>query len=570
MLQLDKLDRSLFVQMMQSGHAELSAHKEEINALNVFPVPDGDTGTNMTLSYAAGLEQLDRLPVEATLEQVTAALSAGFLMGARGNSGVILSQLFRGFQLAFGQLSEIDGKALAKAFALGVQTAYKAVSRPVEGTILTVAREASHAAEQEARKSGSTLATVVEVACARAEQALARTPEQLPILRQAGVVDSGGQGYLYILRGFYKTLIGHAAIPSLTSKPVTIESRMVSAAFAEIHGQGEYGYCTEMIIRAGPSDQSMLETKVRSEMARLGDSLLVVTVSDPASSGVLVKVHVHTEHPGSALEVGLSFGSLLNIKIDNMTEQYDALTATSVRQQDNDSYKQIIAQGEALDTRTQLCGLVVVSAGDGFATIFRELQADVVISCQEGMNPSTEEIMQAVAKIDAEHVFVLPNHPNVIMAAEQAASLAEGRLIVIPTRSLGAGLGAALAFASHRTVSENEEGMRRAAASIHSGAVTVAVRDAQIGDHAVSAGDYVGVIEGNLCVSRSTRQEALEAVMRTLCAEQVEICTLFYAQQSDLAEAADVLNSLQAEFPAIQFETQFGGQPVYDFLLAAE
>lgn len=551
--------------MMQLGQRELAAHKEEINALNVFPVPDGDTGTNMTLSFTAGLEQMSQLSPDARLDQLTAALSAGLLMGARGNSGVILSQLCRGFQAAFGHEDLVDAKLFAKALSVGVHTAYKAVSRPVEGTILTVAREAAQAAESAAKRADATLGDVLLAAYRQAQVALSRTPDQLPVLRQAGVVDSGGQGYVHLLNGFLQAFeLGQDAVASgsVTASPVAPVTPSALFVAEESHGQGEFGFCTEMIIRVKTTDVDGIEQRVRGTMEVLGDSLLVVAVEDPASTGTLVKVHVHTEHPGQALEAGLSFGELTRIKIDNMTEQWQGLRTGSTAP---DARKE-----ESAGDKDARCGLIAVVAGDGLAEVFRGLSVDVVIACQGSMNPSTEEIVQAYKAVSAEHVIVLPNHPNVIMAAQQAARLSGDRLTVVPTKSIGAGLGAALAFSASRSVKENEQAMREAGERIRSGAVTVASRDAEMDGKTIVKGAYIGVIDSVIGVVDPTRQGALQAVIDRLCSSGAEICTVFCARQEDAHEADLAARMAQSKYPAVEFEIQYGGQPVYDFILAAE
>lgn len=571
MVQHESLDNQQFARMIQLGQRELAVHKDEINALNVFPVPDGDTGTNMTLSFTAGLEQVLNLGPDARLDQLTAALSAGLLMGARGNSGVILSQLCRGFQIAFGHQSQVDAKLFAKALTVGVQTAYKAVTRPVEGTILTVAREAAQAAEAACKRPSVSLSQVLAAALSAARQALARTPEQLPVLRQAGVVDSGGQGFVHLLEGFcvaFEQPGVVAPFASMDTLPTSTPAALIAAQ--EIHGEGEYGYCTEMLIRTVDRRRADTEQDVRRAMEVWGDSLLVVAVEDPASTGYLVKVHVHTEHPGSALEAGLTFGELIKIKIDNMTEQSQLARFGARHASLQDDPEATSPARTAGETKPALCGLIAVVAGDGIAEVFRGLAVDVVIACREGMNPSTEEIIQALGAVAAERVFVLPNHPNVIMAAQQAARVSQDRLVVLPTKSIGAGLGAALAFSPEKSMAQNEALMRTASARIRSAAVSVASRDAQMDGKDIVKGAFIGVIDGVIQVVDSTRQGALQAVLDRLCGQGAELCTVFCARSEDAAEADVAARMVQAQFPGVEFEIQYGGQPVYDFILAAE
>lgn len=577
MSQQEYLDSRVFLRMIREGYTALSRHKEAINALNVFPVPDGDTGTNMTLSFASGLAQVDVLPVDATLFQIAAALGSGLLMGARGNSGVILSQLCRGFQVAFATAEVADARQSAKALTLGVQTAYKAVSRPVEGTILTVAKEAALAAEKAAAVRGATATSVFLAALSKARDALLHTPEQLPVLRQAGVVDSGGQGFVFLLEGFCDGLTqgDGVAFPVGKSDPAAtgdlqtfaVGAGLVSAALAVEHGAGEFGYCTEMLIHVPHASDSCAEA-VRQALDLFGDSLLVVASGDSDQAGV-IKVHVHTEHPGKALEAGLAFGALSGIKIDNMSLQHEALRDLSSSPQLSTVEAEFQMRGPR-QPRHPSCALIAVVSGDGLADIFHGLAVDQLIDSPDGVNPSTEEIMRAVERTDAATVFVLPNHPNVIMAAEQAASLSGGRVRVIRTKSVAQGLSAALAFVKTTDASDNEMAMNEAMAQVHSGAVTVAVRDALVSGQSVLAGDCLGVIDGEVCFVEHSLSEALLACLVDLCEQSKEICTIFCARREDEVQALAVVAQLQGRFASLQFEVQYGGQPVYDYLLAGE
>ncbi len=567
MRQQDSLDSLEFIGMLKAGFEELGRHKDQVNALNVFPVPDGDTGTNMYLSYSSGMEHIGRLSADAGLDKLMAAFSAGLLMGARGNSGVILSQLFRGFQLAFGSAQRVDPFLLAKAFKSGVQTAYRAVSRPVEGTILTVAREAAAATELALKSARVSIGSVLDAAISKAEQTLAKTPDMLPILRQAGVVDSGGQGLVHIYRGFRMSLSAEAvAFPTFESEAVVYPPLPYAAS--ELHGDGEFGYCTEFIVRAVEKRGEEAELEVRDAMQGHGDSLLVVAADD------LVKVHIHTLHPGLVLEQALVCGSLVQVKIDNMTEQHHELLQDALREQlAVDGTRGATRDPERLshkDTGIKKCGLIAVVAGDGLTAIFHGLGVDEIVPGGQTMNPATEELLAATERTGAEHVFLLPNNGNVILAAEQAATVSDGRVSVIPTRSIGEGLGATLAFRPDADIATNEQAMKDAVAKIMTGAITAAVRDTNVGEHAIGEGDFMAIRGGDIAFVDIARSAVLQRLLEDLCADGAEICTVFYAREELVQEATESFSKLSGSYPDVEFELQYGGQPIYDFLLAAE
>ncbi len=555
MRRMDLMDSQGFLRMIKGGYEELKKRKEEVNALNVFPVPDGDTGTNMFSSYNAGLAQLSSMEDETDLAKLTAAFSSGLLMGARGNSGVILSQLFRGFQVVFSTVPKVDPKLFANALKSGVEIAYKAVARPVEGTILTVAREAAHAAEAAAKLKEATFESVMRAALSRGEQALLHTPEQLPILRQAGVVDSGGQGLIYIYQGFLRVVSG----VEFEIEPMVSDSSPVSLPFTfvskEDHGEGEYGYCTEFIIRVDqPSDT--LEQAIKEAMGELGDSLLVVRAID------LVKVHVHTLHPGSALERAMDFGSLTRIKIDNMTEQNQALTYVAKKELD---------LGESKYSEPQKrCGLAVIVMGDGLIEIFKSLGADTIVSDGSTMNPSTEEIVQAVQGLTASEIVLLTNNGNAVLAAEQARSVIGERLLVVPTTTIGAGLGAAIVYSADLSAKDNAVAMKSAGEKVKTGAITASARKTTMGRHEIGQGDYIGIVNGEITRVNSSRQTVLSQVVSSFCDEGAEICTIFAADVAALEEAGQIVRGLQDIYASVEFEVQLGGQPTYDYLLAVE
>lgn len=552
MLRRTRLDGELFAQMVRAGQQELRQRREEINSLNVFPVPDGDTGTNMYLSYSAGVEQIHGLLPEATLGKMAQALSSGLLMGARGNSGVILSQLFRGFHLAWQDAVEVDAAQLAQAFVRGAETAYRAVARPVEGTMLTVMRKAAQAAVEGAAKPGVSIEDVLFALWRGAESALLDTPNLLPVLRQAGVVDSGAKGLACILQGFLQGVRDEAGTErDASGADIFVAPDPVAAQAPHAHFEGEYGYCTEFIIHCASSGQ---DSAVRSAMGQLGDSLIVVGSDD------LVKVHLHTGRPGQALERALTYGSLTRIKIDNMTEQHHALTLA----------KSTNAQTAKGVEFSRPAGLVAVAAGSGLARLFLEAGADQVVSGEGGVNPSTEEIVQVVGSIHAGKVFVLPNHADVIPACEQAVAVLGDSVEVIPTRTVGEGLAAALAFSRTAAQDENARQMQLAASRVVSAAVAPVLRDLTVGGRTVAPGEFIGLSGGETVCAAKDRSDALEQMLLRLCAQARDICTVLCAREDDVREAETVVQRVRAKHADVDFEVLYGGQPVYDFLLAAE
>lgn len=562
MLQQDYVDGALFLHLLKAGHDELEKRKDEVNALNVFPVPDGDTGTNMFLTLHTGLEHVLQCSDKDDLPKLAQALSSGLLMGARGNSGVILSQLFRGFQSVFLGRDRSDARQLAQALTQGVQIAYKAVSRPVEGTILTVARESALGADVASRKKDATLVHVMEAAVNRGEQALLHTPDLLPILRQAGVVDSGGQGLLYIYKGFLQALMSEPLLDrswdDLGFRPAIVrrsEALQLPAIEESAHGEGEFGYCTEFLIRRSDAAQNV-EEPLRDALLQLGDSLLVVQTDE------WVKVHVHTLHPGAALEVGLSFGSLNGIKIDNMTDQHAKRAGAQMS-------VSIAQEGAGSPHRAKLALAAVVS-GDGIEEIYRGIGIQAIIKGGFTMNPSTEELLTTIERISADQIILLPNHKNVLMAAEQACAVMSGRMHVVPALNMGSGLGAALAFDPERPLFENIERMTEAALRVRFAAITASVRDASYNGHAIGEGDYLALYEGEIAGSNPSRSSLYREVLTNLCAEGVEICTVFYADESLREEAFGEAEILLQAYPEVTFEVHRGGQPIYDYLIAAE
>jgi len=541
------IDGADFLEFMRSALRRLTAHVSHVNALNVYPVPDGDTGTNMQMSLAAGVSEMEKQS-DIRLDALAQALAQGLLMGGRGNSGVILSQLFRGFtKRLFGE-SRIDAECFAQALRLGVNSAYAAVAKPVEGTILTVAKEAALAAEQTVRLKGVTLRELIEVVCDEARATLARTQEMLPQLRQAGVVDSGGQGLVYIYEGFLEEITGTALpIPERDST-----ARSVPAAVDIAHS--EFGYCTEYIVKLETvtPNEAALMTQIRDQLTAIGDSMLVVVSND------FVKVHLHTEHPGLALEQALTYGSLLKVKIENMTEQHHTLI------QDYNTAKTKWQDEVPLKSY----GIVAVGTGGGMAAIFQSCGVCRMVSGGETMNPSTDELTRAVDSVHARHVFLLPNNSNVILAAKQVEQLRSDRVTVIPTRSIPQGLAAAIAFDERSATEVNVARMTEAAGVVTSGALTCAVRDATIDGIDVGCGDYIVLLEGKVIATASELSLAFQRLMSTFSEAGVELVTMFAGR--DTSEQVVARLREQSQGYSFTMEWQRGEQPIYDFIISAE
>ncbi|BCJ85133.1 DAK2 domain-containing protein [Effusibacillus dendaii] len=557
------LDGPLFVQMVLSGHQNLETNKQKVNALNVFPVPDGDTGTNMSMSLTSGVAEMRRA-ASRSLDKVTESLAAGLLMGARGNSGVILSQLFRGFAKAVSHHQQADAKLFAECFQNGVTTAYKAVVKPVEGTILTVAKDAAKAALQAAKSAQASIRSVMEAILAEAERSLQRTPDLLPVLKQAKVVDSGGQGLVAIYQGFLAALTGERV-----AEPVDLPYQEwvgpiphgMPAAKSDQNPavtEQEFGYCTEFIIRLDrqSQDETEMENRVRNALMNLGDSMLVVAADQ------LVKVHIHALHPGLVLEEAIQFGSLTRIKIDNMTEQHHNL---------KNDYEDT---GEpAAPVRSQIrppYAIVAVAAGEGLVDIFESIGVNKVIEGGQTMNPSTEDIVNAVKSVDADHVFVLPNNSNIVLAAQQAKEIIGDRIEVIPTKSIPQGIAAVLALKPEQTVAENARRMQDVAQKIKTGQVTRAVRNSHYQDFDIKEGDYLGLSDSQVIAVGADLDSTAKSLLEKLVDADSEIVAVFYGADVSEEQAERFVDSLMEQFSHCEFELHYGGQPLYEYLFSVE
>jgi DAK2 domain fusion protein YloV len=562
-----QINATLFLNMMQAGAQNLNRRVEEVNALNVFPVPDGDTGTNMNLTLSSGVAEMEKHATANTVGELAGALSKGLLMGARGNSGVILSQLFRGFAKAIDHKEEINAIQLADAFQRGVETAYKAVIKPVEGTILTVAREAAEAGMRRSWYAESP-AAILEIILNEARRSLARTPELLPVLKQAGVVDAGGQGLIYVYEGMFQALTGEIKIDE---KPTNKQEEMDSLASKAHHAnaqskidpaQIEYGYCTEFMIQLHTDrrpTEKFEETAFRQAMTQFGDSLLVVADDE------LVKVHIHAEYPGDAMNYAMKYGDLTRIKIENMREQYANVTEGHDYTLSAGTEKEVPAEIEH-----KRYALIAVAAGTGIAEVFRSMGVDVVIEGGQTMNPSTEDIVKAMEQISADHVFILPNNKNIILTAEQVDELVEPTVTVIPTKTIPQGLAALLSFNSEQEPEENKKQMIAGYQAVRSGECTYAVRDSNIGGIDIEAGDFLGIQDGKIEVVGKEMLDTVRELLRKMNADEADVVTVFYGKDVTKAQVEEFQSKLEAEFPEAEWEWHDGGQPLYYFLFSVE
>ncbi len=550
---------SLFQEMVQAAATRLGKQAEYVNSLNVFPVPDGDTGTNMGMTIENGAKAVADQPA-STVGQVGQVLSKGLLMGARGNSGVITSQLFRGFGQAIKDKDELDGKALAEAFQSGVEVAYKAVMKPVEGTILTVSRGAAIAALKKAESTNDAV-EVMQAALDGAKAALAKTPEMLPVLKEVGVVDSGGQGLVYIYEGFLSALTGDyltseefQATPANMSEMINAEHHKSVAGHVATEDI-KFGYCTEIMValRKGPTYVKDFDYEsFRNYLNELGDSLLVVNDDE------IVKVHVHTEDPGLVMQEGLKYGALVKVKVDNMRGQHEA-------QLEKEATQEPVPASPAKDF-----GLIAVVAGDGLAEIFKSQGVDVVISGGQTMNPSTEDIVKAIESLNAKNVIILPNNKNIFMAAQSAADVVDIPAAVVESRTIPQGLTSLLAFNPEQSLEDNLSAMTDSLADVVSGSVTLAVRDTSIDGLEIHKDDILGMVDGKILVSNPDMETALLATLEKMIDENSEIVTLYIGQdgQQDLVEK--LTQALTDKYEEIEVEVHQGDQPVYPYLFSVE
>ncbi len=549
---MQSLDGIKFAEMVQMGAHHLYQNANYVDSLNVFPVPDGDTGTNMNLSMTSGAKETEHAASEH-IGKTAQALSKGLLMGARGNSGVILSQLFRGFGKFIEKEATIDAKGFAGAFQAGVDTAYKAVMKPVEGTILTVAREAAKKGVEVAETETDIIA-VMEAFTAEAKASLDRTPELLPVLKEVGVVDSGGQGLLFVYEGFLASLKGEPL-------PEKNDATLDDLINAEHHRAQdfmntediEFGYCTEIMVRLEDGKEPFNEEQFRNELNPLGDSLLVISDEE------IAKVHIHSEQPGSVLSIGQKYGSLIKIKVDNMREQHSAIVGeehkapTTAKKVDKHPY-----------------AIVTIAMGEGVADLLRSIGASYVIEGGQTMNPSTEDIVKAVQEIGAEKVLILPNNKNIVMAAEQAVELLDIDAAVVPTKTIPQGMAAILAFNPEAAVDANKESMTEAFANVKTGQVTYAVRDTSIDGVEIHKDDFMALAEGKIVLSTPALKDAAEKVITDLVDEDAEIVTVIYGEDTTEEAASELVSFIEENYPDVEVELFDGKQGLYPYIISVE
>ncbi len=544
-----------FADMVKMGAHHLFQNADYVDALNVFPVPDGDTGTNMNLSMTSGAKETAAHTVDH-IGKTAQALSKGLLMGARGNSGVILSQLFRGFGKFVEQSPTLDTKKFAQALQYGVETAYKAVMKPVEGTILTVAKDSAKKAV-EVSETEEDIRLLMVAIVEEAKKSLERTPDLLPVLKEVGVVDSGGQGLVYVYEGFLASLKGEE-LPEKTVSNLLMDDLVSAEHHKNVQGfmntaDIEFGFCTEFMVRFQDGKKAFDETAFRNDLSIYGDSLLVI------SDDEIAKIHIHSETPGEVLSYGQQYGDLIKIKIENMREQHTEL----------------VGEGYAKETPAKKeekhpYAVVTVAMGSGVAELLKSLGASAVIEGGQTMNPSTEDIVKAIESVGAERVLILPNNKNIIMAAEQAAEVLGIEAAVVPTKTLPQGMAAILAFNAQASVEDNKKGMTDAFAHVKTGQITFAVRDTSIDGVEITKDDFMGIADGKIILSIPSREEAATKLAEAMIDEDAEIVTIIYGEGVTEEQASSLAAFIEEQFEDVEVELYNGKQPLYPYLLSVE
>lgn len=562
-MKVEKITETEFRKMILTSSDRLNKNAEFINSLNVFPVPDGDTGTNMSLSFASGSKYVSE-STSANVGDLAQALAKGLLMGARGNSGVILSQVFRGFAKSVSNKKELTPQDLAQALQGGVETAYKAVMKPQEGTILTVARKSAEAAKKVA-KDGGDIVAVMKDTYEAAEAALKTTPDLLPVLKEVGVVDSGGQGLTFVYQGFYDALSGNVRDDEV-HKPSPVEMDEMVSAEHHKSAQGKlntedikYGYCTEIMVRLGAGrlvEKKFDYDEFRGYLAEIGDSLLVIADDE------VVKVHVHTEHPGMVLSYGQKFGSLIKVKVDNMRLQHE----TILEKDEEEEREEEISENEISGDY----GIIAIASGEGVAEIFKNLGATYVLSGGQTMNPSTKDIVDAIAKTKKDKVIILPNNKNIFLAADQAAEVCDVDAVVVPSKTIAQGMAAMLGFSKDADLEENKEAMTDELDTVISGQVTIAVRDTTIEGREIKKDNYMGIVDGNIVVTNPDRKEAAIEMVKAMLDEDSEVVTIIYGEDGNKEEAEAIETAVSELDEDLEIEIHEGNQPVYPYLISVE
>ena len=557
---INTLDAAMLKKMFLGGAYRIEAKKEYINELNVFPVPDGDTGTNMSMTIMAAVKEVGSLE-NPSMTELAKAISSGSLRGARGNSGVILSQLFRGFTKEIMKYETLDTRAVAMGFEKAVETAYKAVMKPKEGTILTVAKETAVKALEVAKhvddfeKFG---AMVLE----HAEYTLSQTPEMLPVLKEAGVVDSGGQGLLEVLKGAFDVMLGKE--PDYEVQPIEKVTKVATSNRSnDIPAEITFGYCTEFIVMLEKEFTEETEREFKEYLTSIGDSIVVV------SDDEIVKVHVHTNHPGLAFEKGLTYGSLSRMKVDNMREEHEEKLIKDAQRIAAEQKK--VEEEKKATMPHKDTGFIAVSIGEGVNEIFKGLGVDYLIEGGQTMNPSTEDMLNAIEHINADHIFILPNNKNIILAAEQAKELVEDKeIIVLPTKTIPQGISAVISFVAEESVKANEEAMRESIELVKTGQVTYAVRDTSVDGKEIRIGDIMGIgDDGIKAVGKEIEETALQ-LLESLVDDESEIICLYYGEEVSKEDAEKLTKQVEEKYPDCDVELQYGGQPIYYYVMSVE
>ncbi|HDJ3516728.1 TPA: fatty acid kinase catalytic subunit FakA [Staphylococcus aureus] len=547
---ISKINGKLFADMIIQGAQNLSNNADLVDFLNVYPVPDGDTGTNMNLTMTSGREEVEN-NLSKNIGELGKTFSKGLLMGARGNSGVILSQLFRGFCKNIESESEINSKLLAESFQAGVETAYKAVMKPVEGTILTVAKDAAQAAIEKANNTEDCI-ELMEYIIVKANESLENTPNLLAVLKEVGVVDSGGKGLLCVYEGFLKALKGE----KVEAKVAKIDKDEFVHDEHDFHGVINtediiYGYCTEMMVRFGKNKKAFDEQEFRQDMSQFGDSLLVINDEE------IVKVHVHTEYPGKVFNYGQQYGELIKLKVENMREQHREV----IRKEQHTAKPKM----ETVET-----AIITISMGEGISEIFKSMGATHIISGGQTMNPSTEDIVKVIEQSKCKRAIILPNNKNILMASEQAASIVDAEAVVIPTKSIPQGISALFQYDVDATLEENKAQMADSVNNVKSGSLTYAVRDTKIDGVEIKKDAFMGLIEDKIVSSQSDQLTTVTELLNEMLAEDSEILTVIIGQDAEQAVTDNMINWIEEQYPDIEVEVHEGGQPIYQYFFSVE
>ncbi|EOA9073221.1 fatty acid kinase catalytic subunit FakA [Staphylococcus aureus] len=547
---ISKINGKLFADMIIQGAQNLSNNADLVDSLNVYPVPDGDTGTNMNLTMTSGREEVEN-NLSKNIGELGKTFSKGLLMGARGNSGVILSQLFRGFCKNIESESEINSKLLAESFQAGVETAYKAVMKPVEGTILTVAKDAAQAAIEKANNTEDCI-ELMEYIIVKANESLENTPNLLAVLKEVGVVDSGGKGLLCVYEGFLKALKGE----KVEAKVAKIDKDEFVHDEHDFHGVINtediiYGYCTEMMVRFGKNKKAFDEQELRQDMSQFGDSLLVINDEE------IVKVHVHTEYPGKVFNYGQQYGELIKLKVENMREQHREV----IRKEQHTAKPKM----ETVET-----AIITISMGEGISEIFKSMGATHIISGGQTMNPSTEDIVKVIEQSKCKRAIILPNNKNILMASEQAASIVDAEAVVIPTKSIPQGISALFQYDVDATLEENKAQMADSVNNVKSGSLTYAVRDTKIDGVEIKKDAFMGLIEDKIVSSQSDQLTTVTELLNEMLAEDSEILTVIIGQDAEQAVTDNMINWIEEQYPDVEVEVHEGGQPIYQYFFSVE